>query len=326
MSDPFGQQSPQVYTDPTTGRRYALNPRTGQSYWLDEVPPPPQASEQSTAVFPAQTSAFPTQASPAWASQQPPGDVSGPEPAMWPSPAQPQGGWPPIHSAPAKRSRRRTALIVVGALFAGFIVIGIIGNIVNPPKNQNTAATTTLPATPGKTSASPAPKATTAGQSPMPSPKPSLKPSTSKPVPAPVDPAVADAQGWISRRGNATHAVQVGVQSVQAGILLLRQQDNLSAADVASFSQLAQQAHDFIINAAMDMNGDDGGPNGDAKQEAFQAAWQLQDSMNTLVVWLDNQKPSELAKFMQNYQEGVAAWNDAMTKLYGKAGMKPPTV
>jgi hypothetical protein len=279
-----------------------VDPTTGQTRWVDQQAPGPA----DILIRPSS----------AWNPEQP---IDATQPTVTLPQAQP-GGFSPVQ--PTTGGRRSSVLIAVGVVVGLFLVLVIIGAIVGSPKPQNTAATIS-PLPISSTTSTPAP--VTANPSASSAKK--AAPSTSAaPAPPPIDPAVADAKAWIARRGKDANAVQVSMQAVQAGVILLQQQGSVSAVDVAQFSQLAQQSHDFIQQAAINIQGDNGGPNSDAKDEAFQAAWQLQDAMNTLVVWLDNQKPSELAKFMTNYQQGTASWNDAVTKIWGKAVAKPPTV
>jgi hypothetical protein len=117
--------------------------------------------------------------------------------------------------------------------------------------------------------------------------------------------------------------LQVAVQSVQAGIQLL--QSSGQASDVASFSGLVKQAKDYLHDASLAMVSHIGNPLKSEREEAWYAADQLSSAMGKLRNYLDDNKPSTLSDFMSQYQQGVTYWNEAITKIFDRAGhAKPP--
>jgi hypothetical protein len=118
------------YVDPVSGRRYTVDPQTGQSRWVDEVVGPPR-------------------------------------PAFVP---------PPVR----KGHGLRNTLIVVGGLFGLLLVIGAIGNAINPPPKVTATVTA---AAQSSESAIPSAKSPSTPATPAKPSTTSAAPTTTKPSP-----------------------------------------------------------------------------------------------------------------------------------------------
>lgn len=136
-----------------------------------------------------------------------------------------------------------------------------------------------------------------------------------------------NAQTYIKSMGRDMNTVQVSVQSVQAGLLIL-QKDGATSDAVNQFAQVAQQAHDSIDAVRQDFaTGDTGGNLGNAEVELFTAANDLKNAMGAVVAYTGNPNPATLAHFTSQYQPAVAEWNDGVRGVWSIAGeSKPPTL
>ncbi len=141
-----------------------------------------------------------------------------------------------------------------------------------------------------------------------------------------MDPSLADARGWTAKFAHDANTVQVAVQSVQGGLKLIQDDPNAGAAEAASLSSLVKQSQDFLNGASLDMVDSLGNPSKTEKTQAWYGADELKDAMGKLRSYIDDQKPSTLSDFQDKYQAGVADWNAGVTAMWGKAGIKPPTV
>lgn len=135
------------------------------------------------------------------------------------------------------------------------------------------------------------------------------------------------AQAYIKSMGRDINTVQVSVQSVQAGILLL-QSGGVSTDAVDQFAQLAQQAHDSINGVRQDFaTGDTSGNLGTAEVELFTAANDLKNAMGAVVAVTGNPNPATVAHFTSQYQNAVGEWDDGVKTVWSIAGeSKPPTL
>ena len=135
------------------------------------------------------------------------------------------------------------------------------------------------------------------------------------------------AQAYITSMHNDINTVQVSVQSVQAGLLIL-QKDGATTDAVNQFAQLAQQAHDSIDGVRQDFATTDVTGNlGNAKVELFTAANDLKNAMGAVVAYTGNPNPATLAHFTSQYQNAVGEWNDGVKTVWSIAGeSNPPTV
>jgi len=227
-------------------------------------------------------------------------------PPNWPAPPagwSPPSGWQPDPAwgpAPAgwqftAPRKSRTKLIVGGSLGGALLLTIIIGVSVGG-SGTNTSDT--------------------AGGGSV---------DQSAPV-APADDDMAKTAAWIDKTQGDTHSVQVAVQSVQGGIKLV-QDGATDAASQAALSSLVKQSQDFLHDASLGLVTEIDDPLKSQREEAFQAANQLSDAMSKLRSYIDSSKPSDLADFQTNYQQGVQDWNEAVTKIWAAAGRStPPTV
>ena len=250
---------------------------------------------------------------------------------------------------------RHKILSALAAMFLLVSFLSALGALIGPSPATTDAANspappassarppTTAPTPAEPTPAEPTP-ATTATAIPAPSQPASTEPATAAPAAPSSDPASViaaqppapapatgnpDAEGaraWIDKTNGDTHSVQVAVQSVQGGIKLV-QDGATDAASQAALSSLVKQSHDFLHDASLGLVTEIDDPLKSQREEAFQAASQLSDAMSKLRSYIDSSKPSDLADFQTNYQQGVQFWNEAVTKIWAAAGRPgPPTV
>ena len=228
-------------------------------------------------------------------------------------------------------------LSALGALIGPSPATTDAANNPAPPASSSTAPPATA-ATPPKPKPTPTPTATAI---PAPSQPASTEPATAAPSsdpasvvaaqpPAPAPPSEnPDAEGaraWIDKTNGDTHSVQVAVQSVQGGIKLV-QDGATDAGSQAALSSLVKQSHDFLHDASLGLVTEIDDPLKSQREEAFQAASQLSDAMSKLRSYIDSSKPSDLADFETDYQQGIQFWNEAVTKIWATAGRPaPPTV
>ena len=139
--------------------------------------------------------------------------------------------------------------------------------------------------------------------------------------------AQQSARAYIKSMSRDINTVQVSVQSVQAGILLL-QKGGVTPDALNQFAQLAQQAHDSIDAVRQDFaTGDTSGNVGNAEVELFTAANDLKNAMGAVVAVTGNPNPATLAHFTSQYQNAVSEWDDGVKTVWSIAGeSKPPTV
>jgi len=118
----------------------------------------------------------------------------------------------------------------------------------------------------------------------------------------------------------------VAVQSVQGGIKLV-QDGATDPGSQAALSGLVRQSHDFLHDAALGLVNEIDDPLKSQREEAWYGASQLSDATDKLRSYIDSSKPSDLADFQTQYQQGVQYWNEAVTKIWSTAGRPaPPTV
>jgi hypothetical protein len=134
------------------------------------------------------------------------------------------------------------------------------------------------------------------------------------------------ARAYIRSMHHDTNTVQVSVQSVQVGILLLRKGATQGAID--QFAQLAQQAHDSIDAIRDDFaTSDTSGALGNAEIELFTAANDLKNAMGAVVDYTGNPNPASLAKFTSQYQNAVGEWDQGVREVWSIADeRKSPTL
>lgn len=162
----------QTYTDPATGRRYAVDPATGRSYWVDEQ----QGHQAQPGQQPSHQGYQPQLAR----QQQPeyqPRPAHQPQPEFpWQPHPQPYGqpqSMAALHpglderpavlapSAPARPGKRRSVpgwIWGVGGLVIGLAIGSLLGRG-DPTTTTTTTAAAPAPSASGKAAASPAPKA-----------------------------------------------------------------------------------------------------------------------------------------------------------------------
>ena len=135
------------------------------------------------------------------------------------------------------------------------------------------------------------------------------------------------ARAYIKSMRKDMNTVQAAVQSVQAGILILRKGPVTQDA-INQFAQLAQQAHDFIDGVRQDFaTSDTSGNLGNAEVEVFTAANDLKNAMGAVVAYTGNPNPATLAHFTSQYQNAVGEWDDGIKTIWRIAGeSNPPTV
>jgi len=223
------------------------------------------------------------------------------------------------------RHKILSAIAVAFLLLASLATLGAL--IGSPP----TTTAVNSPA-PTASSAATSPATTSAPTKPAPAqPTPAAAvPSFSEPAstaPAPIaNPDAEGASAWIDKTKDNTHSVQVAVPSVQAGITLI-QQGNTDPGSQAALSGLVKQSHDFLHDASLGLVNEIDDPLKSQREEAWYAASQLSDAMSKLRSYIDSSKPSDLADFQTQYQQGMQYWNEAVTKIWAAAGRPtPPTV
>jgi len=135
------------------------------------------------------------------------------------------------------------------------------------------------------------------------------------------------AQSYIRDMSHDINTVQVSVQSVQAGLLLI-QKGAVSNDALDQFAELAQQAHDSINAVRQDFATDDTSGNlGNAEVELFTAANDLKNTMGTVVTLTGDPNPANVAHFTSQYQNAVGEWDDGVKTVWSIAGeSKPPTL
>lgn len=136
-----------------------------------------------------------------------------------------------------------------------------------------------------------------------------------------------DAQSYIKSMRRDINTIQVSVQSVQAGLLIL-QKNGATPDAINQFAQLAQQAHDSIDAVRQDFaTGDTSGNLGNAEAELFTAADDLKNAMGAVVAYTGNPNPATLAHFTTQYENAVGEWDDSVKTIWGIAAeSNPPTV
>jgi len=255
---------------------------------------------------------------------------------------------------------RHKILSAFAAMFLLVSFLSALGALIGPPPTTTDAVSSPAPSVPSSAAPSTAaptppapasastPAATPTSSQPVATPTPSQPAATElataapaapssdpasvvaaqPPAPAPPtgDPDAEGARAWIDKTNGDTHSVQVAVQSVQGGIKLV-QDGATDAASQAALSSLVKQSHDFLHDASLGLVTEIDDPLKSQREEAFQAASQLSDAMSKLRSYIDSSKPSDLADFQTNYQQGVQFWNEAVTKIWATAGRPaPPTV
>jgi len=223
---------------------------------------------------------------------------------------------------------RHKILSAIAVAFLLVTFLATLGALIGSPPTTTAVHGPTPPAP----STAPPPAATTAPAKPSPVPAPTAAavPSFSEPAstaPAPIaNPDAEGAGAWIDKTIRDTHSVQVAVQSMQAGITLV-QQGNTDPSSQAALSGLVKQSHDFLHDASLGLVNEIDDPLKSQREEAWYAASQLSDAMNKLRSYIDSSKPSDLADFQTQYQQGMQYWNEAVTKIWATAGRPaPPTV
>ena len=123
------------------------------------------------------------------------------------------------------------------------------------------------------------------------------------------------------------NTVQVSVQSVQAGLVILEKGPiNQSAVD--SFAQLAQQAHDSIDGVRQSFaTSDTSGTVGNAEVEVFTAANDLKNAMGAFVTYAGTPNAATLASLTSQYNNARGEWNQGVDAIWMAAGESgPPTI
>ncbi len=207
------------------------------------------------------------------------------------------GGSAPIYGMPPKKSKKELRIaLALGVILLIGIITAATGGSTSTSTTATDPLTTTAPADPA-----------------------AAQPSTG-------NPDATGASAWIDKTNRDTHSVQVAVQSVQAGIKLI-EQGSTDPASQAALSGLVQQSHDFLHDAELNLNGEIDDPLKSQREEAWYSASQLSDAMSKLRSYIDSSKPSDLADFQTQYQQGMQYWNEAVTKIWAAAGRPtPPTV
>ncbi len=225
---------------------------------------------------------------------------------------------------------RHKILSAIAVAFLLLAFLSTLGALIGSPPTTTAVRRPTPPAS----STAPPPATTLAPAKPAPD-KPA--PTATAAIPsfseaastAPAPTANPDAEGasaWIDKTKDNTHSVQVAVQSVQAGITLV-QQGNTDPGSQAALSGLVKQSHDFLHDASLGLVNEIDDPLKSQREEAWYAASQLSDAMSKLRSYIDSSKPSDLADFQTQYQQGMQYWNEAVTKIWAAAGRPtPPTV
>ncbi len=224
---------------------------------------------------------------------------------------------------------RHKILSAIAVAFLLLAFLATLGALIGSPP---TTTAVNSPA-PTASSAATSPATTSAPTKPapaQPTPAAAAVPSFSEPAstaPAPIaNPDAEGASAWIDKTKDNTHSVQVAVQSVQAGITLI-QQGNTDPGSQAALSGLVKQSHDFLHDASLGLVNEIDDPLKSQREEAWYAASQLSDAMSKLRSYIDSSKPSDLADFQTQYQQGVQYWNEAVAKIWSTAGRPaPPTV
>ncbi len=221
---------------------------------------------------------------------------------------------------------RHKILSAIAVAFLLLAFLATLGALIGSPPTTTAVSSPTTPAS----STAPAPATTSAPTKPAPAPTAAAIPSFSEPAStAPAPTANPDAEGasaWIDKTKDNTHSVQVAVQSVQGGIKLV-QDGATDPGSQAALSGLVKQSHDFLHDAALGLVNEIDDPLKSQREEAWYAASQLSDAMNKLRSYIDSSKPSDLADFQTQYQQGMQYWNEAVTKIWATAGRPaPPTV
>ncbi len=221
---------------------------------------------------------------------------------------------------------RHKILSAIAVAFLLLAFLATLGALIGSPP---TTTAVTNPAPPAPSTAAP-PATTSAPAKPAPAPTATAIPSLSEPAstaPAPIaNPDAEGASAWIDKTKDNTHSVQVAVQSVQGGITLI-QQGNTDPGSQAALSDLVKQSHDFLHDASLGLVNEIDDPLKSQREEAWYAASQLSDAMSKLRSYIDSSKPSDLADFQTQYQQGMQYWNEAVTKIWAAAGRPtPPTV
>lgn len=186
--------------------------------------------------------------------------------------------------------------------------------------------------------ASPTPAGTTptATATPSPTHHPSQTPTTKATATAPTKPAApaptvdktkAQAAKWVASMAGNANTVVVGIQAVQAGLLLIEQDPNNANADGPSFANLVSQSHSFL-NGVRDSFAGGTLPSSlqNAQAEMTDAANTLKNSTGTILTYLQTPNDVVLGRFESQYTQGISEWNDAVTQIWDAAGLTPPTI
>jgi hypothetical protein len=131
---------------------------------------------------------------------------------------------------------------------------------------------------------------------------------------------------FVNAHTNDAQSVVAGVQAVEKA---MRASCDVGIGDRAAFQQQlsdAKESFDKVGSSLMPSASNP--PTGleSAYNEMENAAVQLSNAVSAASSFVDSQKPSDLANYSKQWQQGRKQWNEPVAKIWSAARKPPPTV
>ena len=141
-------------------------------------------------------------------------------------------------------------------------------------------------------------------------------------------PETVSPRDFVNAHANDAQRVVDSAQAVEGENAILAKCD-VDIGDRASFQQHLSDAKDSFDNVGNSLAPSASNPPAgyeSAYSDMEKAVVQLSNAVSAASSFVDAQKPSDLANYSKQWQQGRNQWNEAVTNIWKAAGKPPPTV